>query len=114
MLEQVVGRHCSRDAFHRCNSISAGHRWMGSVQVSGLHFHIAHTGLARKPVLACEQGSVGIRKCAPGGNRDQVRNFLSITFTSVGLGATTGMAARTTKWLEDVVILLCASGSSSA
>ena len=44
----------------------------------------------------------------------RLRNFLSITFTSVGLGATTGMAARTTKWLEDVVILLGASGSSSA
>ena len=44
----------------------------------------------------------------------KLRNFLSTTFTSVGLGATTGRAARTTKWLEDAVALLGASGNSSA
>ena len=44
----------------------------------------------------------------------KLRNFLSITFRSVVLCATTGMAVRIAKWLEDAVALLGASGNSSA
>lgn len=66
VFAEVPGGDDGDGTFCGSNRISSSHRRMSSVEIGGLHFHVADVGLSGQPVLPSEQGGIGIGKGAAG------------------------------------------------